>query len=414
MERKKTIGPWRMCGLIIGPILGSGIIILPPLAQNLAGDWAVAAWLVTIIISMLFAWIFGRLSLLFPGDSGVAAAVDFAFGPRVKKLTSLYLIGAVLFGPVAVMMTIVHYLPIDLGAHEAFAAAILTLIAASLLLRDIGAIGAIALLVSSVTSCTLFGGAVVTILAHNWTLPATPFSPESFFYTLLLLFWSVVGWEVIGNYSGELRNPERNLPRAVLASAVIIALVSLAVAVAMQISAQGSPAGASLPITVIIASIFGKFSQEVMALLVLALCSCTFLLFVGGTARLTASLAEHHVLPFFLAYRTGNGAPLAAIALLTAAHLLLLTAVGFGFITVEGLVAIANAFFLCNALIGILAAFRLFNETLLRAVATFLAAVLLFILLRSSPQVLSVAGTMAIIVIFGKTARMSLVRDKVR
>lgn len=403
-----------MCGLIIGPILGSGIIILPPLAQNLAGDWAVAAWLVTIIISMLFAWIFGRLSLLFPGDSGVTAAVDFVFGQRVKKLASLYLIGAVLFGPVAVMMTIVHYLPIDLGAHEAPAAAILTLFAASLWLRDIGAIGTIALLVSSVTSCTLFGGAVVTILAHNWTLPAAPFRPESFFYTLLLLFWSVVGWEVIGNYSGELRNPARNLPRAVLASAVIIALVSLAVAVAMQISSQSSPPGVSLSITVIIASIFGKFSQGVMALLVFALCTCTFLLFVGGTARLTASLAEHHVLPFFLAYRAGNGAPLAAIALLTAAHLLLLTAVGFGFITVEGLVAIANAFFLCNALIGILAAFRLFNETLLRAAATFLAAVLLLILLRSSLQVLSVAGTMALIVVFGKTGRTSLVRGKAR
>ncbi len=387
-----------MSGLIIGPILGSGIIILPPMAQRLAGNWAFPAWLATVTISMLFAWIFGRLSLLFPGEAGISAAVETAFGPKLRRLTSIYLIGAVFFGPVAVMLTIVRYLPFNHGGTDILPGVFLTLLAAGLLLQRISFLGTVALIASSVTSCILFGGAVVTILSESWTWqqPA-PFNGETFLYTLLLLFWSVVGWEIIGNYSGELRNPAKNLPRAVFSSAVVIALVSLAVAFAMQIAAGQDIEITHIQVTAIIAAIFGRLSPLVMALLTLSLCGCTFLLFVGGSARLIASLAERRELPALLAGRTGNGSPWAAVGLLTMVHLCLFAGVGLGIIGIEEIVAVANAFFLCNGLIGILSAIKLFRDPMYRLTAIFLTAILTIILLQSSWRLLAAIAGIALL-----------------
>ncbi|HHD57345.1 MAG TPA: amino acid permease, partial [Desulfobulbaceae bacterium] len=133
--QNKKLGPFLLSGLMIGPILGSGIIILPPLVYQVAGNQALAAWMLIVGLSFFFAVIFGRLSILFPGDAGVARAIEEAFGSRVKKLTSLYLIGAVLFGPVAVLLTAAKYLRPLHDLPEPLLALPILLICTGLLLR---------------------------------------------------------------------------------------------------------------------------------------------------------------------------------------------------------------------------------------------------------------------------------------
>ena len=49
MTRNK-IGPLTLTGLTVGPILGSGILILPPIVYGLIKEWAIIAWLVILAI----------------------------------------------------------------------------------------------------------------------------------------------------------------------------------------------------------------------------------------------------------------------------------------------------------------------------------------------------------------------------
>ncbi|SMF23692.1 amino acid permease [Desulfovibrio gilichinskyi] len=105
------LGPALFCGLIIGPILGSGIFILPPLVIEKAGQWAFPAWLAIILINAAFAYVLSWLSVMHPGESGVTKAVEKAFGARIKMLTSFYLIASVCIGPAAVLLTLGEYLP---------------------------------------------------------------------------------------------------------------------------------------------------------------------------------------------------------------------------------------------------------------------------------------------------------------
>ena len=352
------LGPVLLSGLIIGPILGSGIVILPPLAYRTAGDWALLAWLLIILAGFGFALVFGRLSLLYPGPAGVTTAIGVAFGERVKLLTSLYLTGAVLFGPVAVMLTAATYLCPGSPRTNWIAGGLL-LICAALLLRELRHISRIGLVCSSLAALILVSGGLDTLLLHRIPLAAfSTFDPPAFGYALLLLFWTIVGWEVIGNYSGEVRHPQRTIMVAVKCSAVVIGVISLIVAAAVQYGDPGIYPQTG-QVTRIIVPLYGSASGLLMGGLTLALCITTCLLFVGGVARLIAALAAEGWLPALLARRSSTGAPVYALMLLTMAHLAALGLVEAGWVGIEQLVAFADGFFLANASIGLLAAYRL-------------------------------------------------------
>ncbi|KYC67932.1 hypothetical protein B4092_3471 [Bacillus licheniformis] len=119
--REKKLGPLLLSGLMTGPILGSGIILLPPMIHQTAGDYAIFAWLLMLGIGFLFAWVFARLSVEYPNDAGIAYAAEKAFGSRVKKLAVFYFIMAASFGPAAVLMTAGEYIH-SLAAGTAFPA----------------------------------------------------------------------------------------------------------------------------------------------------------------------------------------------------------------------------------------------------------------------------------------------------
>jgi APA family basic amino acid/polyamine antiporter len=387
----KQLGPLLLGGLMIGPILGSGIIILPPLVFEVTGGWALPAWVLIITVSFFFASIFGRLSILFPGDAGVMDAVEDAFGTRIKQLASLYLVGAVLFGPVAVVLTAASYLQFASSLSTAVIALPLLLFCTCLLLLQVTSIGRISLVISTLVVLILFSGGIATLLFHHRPVEPLPsFVPRQFGYGLLLLFWTVVGWEVVGNYSGDIREPEKTIPRAVTVSVLLMAAVSLTVAAAIQLVSPDM-VGERLNVAAIIRPLFGAASDTVMALLAAGLCITSYLLFTGAVARLLASLAGSGYLPALLARKSKTGAPAVAVLGLTLVHLAVLAAVHAGIADIEKLVALADGFFIANALTGILAAVRILDNGVLRTAAMILSVIFCMILLHAAvPVIVSV------------------------
>ncbi len=420
--RNAQLGPWLLAGLIVGPVLGSGIIILPPVVLGVAGAWALPTWLAMIAVGVVFALVFGELSVLFPGDGGVSVAVGHAFGPEGRRLASLYLVVAVLFGPVAVLLTGVRYLPLG-GLPPVGVAYGLLMVCAGLLLRQVAALGRVALVLSSVSAGLLFAGGVATLgdaAGALWNgaggvfgggmpwsgLPAPDWAMLG--HALLLLFWIVVGWEVVGNYSAEVRDPRRTIRKAVVRAVAAVTAVDLAVAGGMQWvavrdaaslpdGAGGIPIVLSVPpdgVAALLTPLFGAWGGPVLGALALALCATTYLMFVGGVARLAASLAADGILPRAVGLRARTGAPAGGIGLLCGAHAVVLAAVGRGVIDVTGLVALADGFLLANALCGVLTAVRLLRGPL-RWGAAGLALVLGAVLAHAAWWVLGVVAGLA-------------------
>ncbi|EEM05246.1 hypothetical protein bmyco0003_23100 [Bacillus pseudomycoides] len=394
--RKKKLGPVLLSGLIIGPILGSGIILLPPLIYKTTGDYAIIAWLLIMGIGFLFASLFGKLSILFPSESGVAHAVDQAFGPSMKQLTSIFFIIAGCLGPTAVLMTASQYIAALFSNFKVPLEGIgflLMCLCVLILLLDISSIGKISFVFSTAATVLLLSGGIRSIPHfRSEQLVQTSFSFGDFGYSILLLFWALVGWEIIGNYSMDVKNRKKTIPQAITISTLTVTVVCLVVAGATQWIVIPSSHQEDLRITAILATLFGEFAVPLIAFITTVLCMSTYLLVVGGVSRLIASEAKYIKKLYTLSYRTKSNVSIYSLLFLIGVHTIVFICLYNDFITVEQIVAIANAFFICNAICGIFAAYKLLPGLFNKILSLSLIVCFLIILSFSSIWILISIG----------------------
>ncbi|PEI86194.1 amino acid permease [Bacillus pseudomycoides] len=394
--RKKKLGPVLLSGLIIGPILGSGIILLPPLIYKTTGDYAIIAWLLIMGIGFLFASLFGKLSILFPNESGVAHAVDQAFGPSMKQLTSIFFIIAGCLGPTAVLMTASQYIAALFSNFKVPLEGIgflLMSLCVLILLLDISSIGKISFVFSTAATVLLLSGGIRSIPHfRSEQLVQTSFSFGDFGYSILLLFWALVGWEIIGNYSMDVKNRKKTIPQAITISTLTVTVVCLVVAGATQWIVIPGSHQEDLRITAILATLFGEFAVPLIAFITTVLCMSTYLLVVGGVSRLIASEAKYIKKLYKLSYRTKSNVSIYSLLLLIGIHTIVFICLYNDCITVEQIVAIANAFFICNAICGIFAAYKLLPGLFNKILSLSLIVCFLIILSFSSIWILISIG----------------------
>ena len=390
---KKQLNTVTLTGLMIGPILGSGIILLPPIVYDLTGNLSILVWLIILALGFTFALVLGNLSIKFPGDEGVTNAVQEAFSTKLKFLTSYYLISAVFFGPVAVYLIGAHFLQPLLGGDVnilAFSMLLFTLFA---LLRPVHFLGTLSLIVTTIIGIILSLGSIAILVGHETTFSVdSPFDMSLISRALLLAFWAIVGWEVVGNYSNEVNDPKRTIPKAVKISAVIISLIYLLVVCAIQCASLDR----TNTITALIYPLFGTASAFVMGILAMLLCLSTVLLFVGGVSRLICGLAaEATGILGLLNRRLENGAPVGATLFLCSINAIVLGLVTLNVFTTQDLVALADGFFIANATIALLAAYKLTTTKTIRYTALFLTIIFACMLLSAHWMVLGIIALLA-------------------
>ncbi|PKM52110.1 MAG: amino acid permease-associated protein [Firmicutes bacterium HGW-Firmicutes-7] len=377
---KKQLNTWTLSGLMIGPILGSGIIFLPPLAFNALGHYAIWAWVIIMIIGSIFAYIFVKMTLLTTSNEGMSLVIGQVLGDRFRELASNYLTAAVCFGPIAVILTAASFLKGFLApwiANELIIAFVLLLLCALIIAMGISSVGRLVLILSTVTALLLVSGGIgILTSVDHIQLPVGRPPLRELGYTLLLVFWSIIGWEIIGNYIEDVKNPTKTILRAMKVSLVAIILVYLVTTFALQ--NYYLDASADIQLQVLLVPFFGSWSNIIFSVLAACLCVCTILMFVGAVERQMTSRAKIGQLPQFFTK------PHASLVTLTLVHILILGCVAMSWINLEWIVGIANMFFISNALLGLFASFRYMKSILMKGVIVLLMLMLGSLLFFSS------------------------------
>src|SRR6201996_6919051 len=95
----------RGAALYIGALLGPGLLLLPGLAAAEAGPASVLAWAGLLVLSGLFAVVFGSLGRGFPSAGGVIGYVRAGLGERASVITGWsFLAGVVAGAPVVCLI----------------------------------------------------------------------------------------------------------------------------------------------------------------------------------------------------------------------------------------------------------------------------------------------------------------------
>ena len=398
-NNNKKLNTLTLSGLIIGPILGSGVILLPSMLYNMIENYSLIIWASILSLGFIFALIFGKLAILYPGDGGVSLATKEALGKKYQLLTSFYLICAVFFGPVAVLLIagqfIKPYFPDTSVVVLGFYIYVITYI---LLLLKIDFIGKIMLVVSSAITLIFLISSINIILktsSFEFFIPSVELSQVG--YSFLLAFWAIVGWEVIGNYSNEVKET-KTLTNAVMFSAITVSLVYILICLAIVFGDFEHKNIDKFKLVWLIEPIFKSYSNIILSSVSLVLCIGTLILFVGGVARLISSLK----LTSYTSKHLSNKTPIGALNFLSFIYIITLTLVYFKILTLDNLVAFADGFFIANAIIGLITATVLFEKGFLRNCSIFLTLIFFIILLFSDIFILITIISLFIFTYFKK------------
>ena len=267
----RELGVRQLAALIFNYVVGAGIFVLPALAASRLGAAAVLAYIVCAVIVGLMVLCFAQAGSRVAGTGGPYAYAEAAFGSYVAFLVGiLNLISGVLAaGAVSGIFasSVLALVGVTAPAARAIVMVVVVGVAAAVNIRGVkgGArLVEAATLVKLVplVAFVLLGAFAVRVPNLAW--PDAP-AVSDVFSTAGLIILAFLGMEAALTPSGEVRNPERTVPRAALLAtgAVVVLYVSV------QLVAQGilGPALAGEGVTPLAAaagSVYGPWARTIM------------------------------------------------------------------------------------------------------------------------------------------------------
>jgi APA family basic amino acid/polyamine antiporter len=245
-RQPRMLGPWMTLALVIGGVIGSGIFYLPIALAPLGGSVPIG-WLISGIGIMAMAYCASRI--VSPDGGGLQAYVENELGPGVGFIVTWMTWCSTWVGIPAVALAASAALgtafPL-VARHLVVMSFLFTTLFALINLRGIRATGEVAIVTVLVKILPL--AAVIAIAAilgagggpvHPINVPPPTFGNIATASALCL--FALTGFEFAMSPVGKIREPEKNLARALLFGlagiAVLYMLVTLSLSLIMPNSA---------------------------------------------------------------------------------------------------------------------------------------------------------------------------------
>jgi basic amino acid/polyamine antiporter, APA family len=247
---KREIGVWGLVSNSINIVVGAGIFVLPAIVAAKLGTASVLAYVLCGVLIVLIMLCFAEIGSRITTTGGAYAYIEVAFGGYAGFLTTnIFIFGAAVMANAAVANaladTLGYFLPAlkNQGIRITF---FVTMFAGFAYMNIIGVKRGLFLVkfntiakMTPLLLLVLFGWLWFSPSNFSWS--STPSLPDLGQMSLVLLF-AFVGVETGLNVSGEIKNPQKTIPKGIMLSAlVVVSLYTL-----IQLTAQGV-LGASLP-----------------------------------------------------------------------------------------------------------------------------------------------------------------------
>src|SRR6201997_4996524 len=288
----RDLGVSHATAIVVGTIIGSGIFLVPSEMMQAVGSARLVylAWFVGGLLSFFGALTYAELGAMKPEAGGEYVYVRDAYGPLGGFL---YAWTTILISKPASIATITTGFVRILGTFSVFSFLSrhvittplsitygqLTAVAASAfisLLNYIGVkkAGEFQLIFTLLKIAIILGVVVVCFgsrAAPGWSNFATTFPGAKggiagFMAALVAALWAYDGWNDLNMVAGEIRQPERNIPIALIAGVAIVGALYVLVNAGVQYVLPASMiAGSPRPASDAVALILGAVGASVVS-----------------------------------------------------------------------------------------------------------------------------------------------------
>jgi amino acid transporter len=355
----RRLGLWSAVAVAVGSTIGSGIFRTPATVAARVEDVGLflGVWVVGGIVALCGALTYAELAASYPRSGGIYVFIREAFGPLPAFLfgwAELLVIRPGAFGAISITASAytLRLLSVDpaapvaglpLHAEQLLAAGYVAVVAAvnyrgihrGALLQNLSTAFKVAALLALIVLGFLLGGGV-TVAGEAGTSAGVGLSPV--LLALVSILWAYDGWADLAFVGGEVRDPQRNLPRALLiGTATVVVLYLGANLVYLHLIPIGRMKDAELVAADSAQLLFGAAGVVAVSA---AVAVSTFGTLNGSmmtSPRIFYALAEDGLFPAVIArVDPKTGAPGAAI--------LLTAALGMIFVLVRSFTQLADQF----------------------------------------------------------------------
>jgi basic amino acid/polyamine antiporter, APA family len=300
----RAMGPWALAAGAISMIVGAGIFAVPAALAATVGWYAPFAFLACGFAVGAVAICFAEGCSRLPTSGGIYGLVEATFGPLAAFVAgSLLWVACVLAcGGVAAALADVVCSVLPQSARASVHPAVIVAVIGGIALINIGGVTRGARLVGAMTTLKLVpllifivAGAGAAVHGLRWPQTVPP-DAQDFGRALILGVFAFIGMETPLCASGEVRQPNRTIPRA-----LAIAMLSTTILyMAIQLVAQGLLGPSLATSKAPLADAMGKINPALRALM-LAGAALSMLGYVGsdilGSPRQLFALARDGLLP---------------------------------------------------------------------------------------------------------------------
>ena len=298
----------------IGPFITIGVIL-----SAMGGPQAVLGWFLGALFSVCDGMVYAELGAAMPGAGGAYIYFREAFNPRSWGIlfSFLFLWETIFVAPLAISAACVgfaeythYFFPGLTHAGVGGLAATACMLIALLLYRPIKTVGrmSVVMLVIVLTAVLwVIGSGLIhmnTKLAFDF--PANAFHPtKSFFFGLaaatLIAMYNYGGYNNITYLGGEVQNPAKNIPRAIVFSVLMVAVLYLSMSMVIIGTIPWREAAVSRAVvSEFIGKVHGPRAAAVMTCLILAATlGGIFTMILGYSRILFAAGAEGNFFKVF-------------------------------------------------------------------------------------------------------------------
>ncbi|HEY8228663.1 MAG TPA: amino acid permease [Pyrinomonadaceae bacterium] len=327
----RGIRRWDLVAITINAIIGAGIFGLPSKTYALIGTYSIIAFLVCALVVALIILCFAEVGSRFEATGGPYLYTREAFGPTVAFEVGWLIWLARVTAFAANCNLMINYL------GYFWPAAPTSFWRPTIIVGVVGTLALINFLgvrqSAIVSNCFAIGKLVpllIFIVAGMFFLNPQAFTfasqpgPAAFSQSVLLLVYAFTGFETATVPAGEMRDPQRNLPRALLIATAIVAVVYVLV----QIVCVGTLPGlaqSTRPLADAGSLFLGTAGGAIISAgAIISITGNLNIVLLGGS-RIPFAMAEQKQLPRFVGTLHKRFATPYVSILLTSAIMLLLT-----------------------------------------------------------------------------------------
>jgi len=304
LKRKVSLFALTMYG--VGNILGAGIYALIGQVVGITGNMSWLSFILAAITGALTGLSYAELSAMYPKSAAEFVYTEEAFKIRIVSfILGWIIIFSGLFSATTVAFGFAGYLASLIGIPSNILI-IPIAIALIIILSIVNYIGIKTSTFANIIFTFIEAAGLIFIIiigipyfgsVDYFVLPVGS-SFIAIFSSIALIFFAYIGFEDIANIAEEVKNPAKNLPRAIIYSLLITTILYGLTAISVvSIVPYSTTAASQEPLSVVAIAAIGPIGGYIISLIALFATANTVLIMLIVTSRMIYGMARDKALP---------------------------------------------------------------------------------------------------------------------